>query len=527
MKDSKSETKSNNIQLPNAPEYIKEGLQGLTGAIVNLGNRNPSDFVPGASSNQTAAFDMAGNIASRYGSTPVPQFAQPSPSAINVDRGPSLFAGLDVQSPDVTQYDYSAVFNDRPDLQTAYSGLSNQERSNIAQVLGIPAGNINAEQFAQFAIENNPISPEYRQHIKELSGGGSKTGNPLETRPGPTGVAPVDMGGGRFGSAPDGGSQLVAPGPTSSGPSYNPLDLYGDATSIARQVSTAGANTYDPSMIDAGGIYEMLMNEEFAPRVTAGRVSAQSLLDNLDAYMSPYINDVVDTTLAEYDENAARTRAAQSAQAAANGAFGGSRYGILEAITEGEIGRTRASTEANLRDQAFQVGAGLSADDANRRQSASATNAELAQQASLANAQNDLTRLLRTGELMFQGAALDQDASNTAGRFNASQVDTALDRALRGADSLRTTASTFQGNERADTALVAELGAQERAIQQQEANAELGLLSEMVRMAQALGINTSQVTGVTSSGTQTTSSTPGLLDWVNAGTGLIGAINAS
>lgn len=109
----------------------------------------------------------------------------------------------------------------------------------------------------------------------------------------------------------------------------------------------------------------------------APQVEAQSLLTGLDNYMSPYLRNVVDTTLADYDASAGRTRAQQALQMAGSGAFGGSGSAITQALTEGELARGRASTSANLLNTGFNTAAGLSAQDAAQRQAAQMANAEL------------------------------------------------------------------------------------------------------------------------------------------------------
>lgn len=87
-------------------------------------------------------------------------------------------------------------------------------------------------------------------------------------------------------------------------------------------------------------------------------------------YMNPYLNDVLNTTLADYDANSGTVRADQAAQAAANRAFGGSRYGIREAQTEGELARGRATTAANIRDRGYQQATAQMQADADRRAAA-------------------------------------------------------------------------------------------------------------------------------------------------------------
>lgn len=106
-----------------------------------------------------------------------------------------------------------------------------------------------------------------------------------------------------------------------------------------------------------------------------GDIQGESLLSGLSNYYNPYEQQVVDTTKADMEADAGKTRATQAANAALNKAFSGSRYGIQEAATEGELSRALGSTLGNLRYQGFNTAANLSSQDADRRQSASATNA--------------------------------------------------------------------------------------------------------------------------------------------------------
>ena len=98
-----------------------------------------------------------------------------------------------------------------------------------------------------------------------------------------------------------------------------------------------------------------------------------SILDNLPAYMSPYTNDVVNTSLASYDHNAGQQRGQSMLDLAGDTTFGGSGGSIYRSGLEGELARGRGSLEAGLRDQGFARGAGLAGQDqANRTASISA-----------------------------------------------------------------------------------------------------------------------------------------------------------
>ena len=76
---------------------------------------------------------------------------------------------------------------------------------------------------------------------------------------------------------------------------------------------------------------------------------------SIQSYMSPYQQQVIDTTMAEFDRQAA-IRANQQAAAALGtpGAFGGGREGVQRAEYQAASDRNRAQTFANLQQQGFQ-----------------------------------------------------------------------------------------------------------------------------------------------------------------------------
>ena len=71
------------------------------------------------------------------------------------------------------------------------------------------------------------------------------------------------------------------------------------------------------------------------------------------AYMSPYQADVIETTLAEFDRQAARGLPALSARAIASGAFGGGREGVERAEYQAASDRNRAALQAQLLQSGF------------------------------------------------------------------------------------------------------------------------------------------------------------------------------
>ena len=75
--------------------------------------------------------------------------------------------------------------------------------------------------------------------------------------------------------------------------------------------------------------------------------------DAYKAFMSPYQKDVIDTTLAEFDVQAAKGVPGLAASAISAGAFGGGREGVQKAVYGGESDRNRAALQANLLQTGF------------------------------------------------------------------------------------------------------------------------------------------------------------------------------
>lgn len=185
----------------------------------------------------------------------------------------------------------------------------------------------------------------------------------------------------------------------------DPYSLVTGPNPLQTQAAGAAANLGAGATPGIQGAQGQLQDLISLQKQGAPQIQAASLLDGLSGYMNPFTNDVVNTTLAGFDQNAGLTRAQQQLDLANSGAFGGSGAAIAKAMTEGQLAQQRAATEAGLRSDAFNVGAGLSNSDAARRQDAATTNANLKMQ----NRQDIASNL---GELaqLFAG----QDANTRA-----------------------------------------------------------------------------------------------------------------
>jgi hypothetical protein len=104
------------------------------------------------------------------------------------------------------------------------------------------------------------------------------------------------------------------------------------------------------------------LQERAQELATQGVGSFQPFLDRAQAatgpqafqqFMSPYQQQVMDASLAEFDRNAQIQQQQISDQAVASGAFGGGREGVMQAEYQAGSDRNRAALQAGLLQQGF------------------------------------------------------------------------------------------------------------------------------------------------------------------------------
>ena len=146
-------------------------------------------------------------------------------------------------------------------------------------------------------------------------------------------------------------------------------------------VAGPGALTTQAEGLASGlGSFQPFLNEAAAAQAQAkGLVSPTAY----QTYMSPYQQDVIDTTLAEYDVQAQKGLPALAAQAIGAGAFGGGREGVQRAEYQAASDRNRAALQAQLLQTGFGQAQNLAQQDFLRNiQLAQQTPALLGQQIS-------------------------------------------------------------------------------------------------------------------------------------------------
>lgn len=141
---------------------------------------------------------------------------------------------------------------------------------------------------------------------------------------------------------------------------------------------------YAPAQISAPGAVQ-------AGSVSASPVTAERLRDtDLSAYMNPYTQNVIDTSLADLSRARDVQRVVDNQAATRANAFGGSRQGVADSLTNDAYLRNVASTSANLRNAGYDKAVSAAIGDLDRVLGASQFNSGQVYDAQKTNAANRL-----------------------------------------------------------------------------------------------------------------------------------------
>ena len=226
---------------------------------------------------------------------------------------------------------------------------------------------------------------------------------------------------------------------------------------------------------------------------------------SIASYMSPYQSQVIDTTLAEFDRQAAARQQAISDQAVALGGFGGGREGVLQSEYQTGSDRNRAALEAQLQAQGFsQAQAARQADLQNQMMLSQgqlglgqATGSLAAQQAQLAQGQLGLGQA-QLGLGQAQASQAGQSAGMAGQRAALAGAQQNLAQGSLGLGQFQTgLGQTQQALQGTDIARAGQVGAADQAF----AQAQLSAGTELERMKayeplERLGIYGQGVTGL-------------------------------
>lgn len=261
---------------------------------------------------------------------------------------------------------------------------------------------------------------------------------------------------------------------------------YGEGIGQARDmISGAG--------VDFSDSRDLINNTNFTP----GTLSPQSFSDfNADTYVNPYADDIISRTSGDIEEAAARARNSTSANNLAQGAFGGARHGVADALTNESMLDSIADMSASTRFNTWNQGADRFYQDVGNDMYAQQYNNDQVNQ----GAQFDLTRAGMLSDLTGMESAND----------------------LTRAGMLSDLVGQERGYQDQDIARLMNYGNTERSIEDQIAMREY---DDYWRQVQAqMGLLSSVPIAYDSTGESTTRSNPGVLGTVGALTGGIADI---
>jgi len=216
------------------------------------------------------------------------------------------------------------------------------------------------------------------------------------------------------------------------GNSYNALT---NSTGANMAAGAYGGMQQLLGQLGANGAPQVGYNNANAVNASRGAVrdvSGGSFLDqNMGAYMNPYTQNVSNNVMSDMNRMGTLQQNQNNAGAAAAGAFGGSRHGVQNAVTNSEAQRNYGQMSNQLWNQAYDSATGLAGQDLTRGFQAGvsnqgmdwntqALNAQLGTQTNLANASNKLT-----ADLGNQNASTNQNAlmGNILGNMSSTGIN--------------------------------------------------------------------------------------------------------
>ena len=187
--------------------------------------------------------------------------------------------------------------------------------------------------------------------------------------------------------------------PTQQFAGYNPLYQAGEEALVNTALAGPGISGTDlaAQMAAYGGVYQPAQITAQQTNLGLGQGAG-----TIGSYMNPFTEQVRTNALADL-ESARRSAIQQTGErATAARAFGGSRQGVAEALTNQGFAKQAANLGATLNEQAFNQAVALQGQDISRRSAADIAN----QQAGLQGAQLRLGGASQLGNLAAQQQAL-------------------------------------------------------------------------------------------------------------------------
>jgi hypothetical protein len=229
----------------------------------------------------------------------------------------------------------------------------------------------------------------------------------------------------------------------------------------------------------AAGYSPQMVSGQQADRSAVQNLQAQSGAQNMQQYMNPFQQDVVDVALGDIERARQMQQMQGSAQAQRAGAFGGSRQGVAQALTNEAALREAGRTAAGLRAQGFETAAGLGMQDAARQLQAQSANQGVDMSLEQANAQLRQNAMLANQQAGLQGSQQQMQAGAQLADIGALTQNLGFTQAAQ----------------------LGQIGQQQQAMTQAQLDAIRNLpLEQQQIINEALGLNPAGGSGMVSSG---------------------------
>ena len=223
---------------------------------------------------------------------------------------------------------------------------------------------------------------------------------------------------------------------------FSPLQLQAFAAAqnqqVAPQIGQASAISQEAAMRSLGQQYtpNQFYSQQIAPgqigyqnvnardigfeRVNANQVGTQGFTapGAAQAYMSPYMQNVVDVQQREAQRQGDIARTQRGAQAVGSGAFGGSRQAIMEAEAARNLSQQQGDIQSQGLQSAYQQAQQMFTSDQARALQAQQSNQQFGLQAGQSNQQAGLTAGQAGLGAYMQAQQLNQQAGLQAGQSN-------------------------------------------------------------------------------------------------------------
>ena len=305
--------------------------------------------------------------------------------------------------------------------------------------------------------------------------------------------------------------QMVADVAPQTQQAWNLAANSGNVGQDALQGSQAGLLNsigYQPSQVSTGNTTQVT-NPGNAAAVTAGNIGST----NLQPYMDPYTQDVINNTLPLMQQQNALSQNQAANQANSANAFGGSRQGVQQGVAQAQGALNVGQMAAQLNQANFGQAQAAATNDINRQLQAATTNQQ-SQQTDLARQNQDqlANQAANAADLQRQLAA--QQSNQTAGL-------TANAQAISGSQDLGNLGIQQQQANVANYGMLTSAGAQQQQQAQNQINAQIAKFQQAYQypqqqlgmMESSLGMtpyDTAQ-SGTSTTNTQQTQSNPAAL----------------